>query len=141
MRATCTHVALHCRDIERSVGFYKTHVGLHEVHRRSDGGMTVVWLGESARHDPFVLVLLGAEHTDAHEPPPLAHLGYAVASREEVDKIAADGAAAAVAVVGPVYAGAIVGYFCMLQDPDGNWVEFSYGQSLGAEIEHDADGQ
>ena len=30
----------------------------------------------------------------------------------------------------PVYAGPIVGYFCLLGDPDGNPVEFSYGQPI-----------
>jgi catechol 2,3-dioxygenase-like lactoylglutathione lyase family enzyme len=135
MRATCTHVALHSRDIDASVAFYAHYAGLHEVHRRIDGSMTVVWLGEADRHDPFVIVLLHGSHTDAEEPPPVAHLGYAVATREEVDRIAAEAEALGCAVVGPVYAGPIVGYFCMLKDPDGNWVEFSYGQSLGQEIE------
>jgi hypothetical protein len=31
----------------------------------------------------------------------------------------------------PQDAGPIVGYFCIVRDPDGNWVEFSHGQSLG----------
>ena len=31
----------------------------------------------------------------------------------------------------PRDAGPIVGYFCMLRDPDGNSVEFSFGQALG----------
>ncbi|HYB98295.1 MAG TPA: VOC family protein [Candidatus Limnocylindrales bacterium] len=135
MRATCTHIALHCRDIEASVAFYMRHVGLHEVHRRCDSDMTVVWLGEHDRRDPFVIVLLGTEHGDSAEPPPVAHLGYAVAAREDVDRIARDATDQGLAVVGPVYAGAIVGYFCMIRDPDGNWVEFSFGQSLGQELE------
>jgi len=29
-----------------------------------------------------------------------------------------------------VYAGPIVGYFCIVTDPDGNQVEFSYGQPI-----------
>ena len=31
----------------------------------------------------------------------------------------------------PKDAGPVVGYFCMVHDPDGNWVEFSFGQGLG----------
>ena len=27
-------------------------------------------------------------------------------------------------------AGPIVGYFCIVEDPDGNWLEFSFGQSI-----------
>jgi hypothetical protein len=29
-----------------------------------------------------------------------------------------------------VYAGPVVGYFCIVSDPDGNQVEFSYGQPI-----------
>ena len=129
MKATCTHVALFCRDIESSVEFYRLHVGLHEVHRRSEDGTTVVWMGEEGRADAFVLVLLGIPHAPGEGP--VAHLGYAVDSREAVDAAARQGHAAGIDVQGPVYAGPIVGYYCMLKDPDGNWIEFSHGQALG----------
>jgi catechol 2,3-dioxygenase-like lactoylglutathione lyase family enzyme len=129
MKPTCTHAALFCRDIEASVAFYAHHVGLHEIHRRCEDETTVVWMAEEGREDVFVIVLLGIA------PPagegPFAHLGYAVASREEVDQAAASGHAAGLDVEGPVEAGPIVGYYAMLRDPDGNWIEFSYGQSLG----------
>jgi len=129
MSATCTHVALFCRDIEESVIFYRRHVGLHEIHRRTEDGMTVVWLGEDDRREPFVLVLLGVAHPGGDGP--VAHLGYAVSSREDVDAAAALARSRGLDVQGPVYAGPIVGYYCMVRDPDGNWVEFSHGQSLG----------
>ena len=50
-------------------------------------------------------------------------------------KLAVNAAAAAgrddgVLFAEPVYAGPIVGYFCLLSDPDGNVVEFSYGQPI-----------
>ncbi|HYC56460.1 MAG TPA: VOC family protein [Candidatus Binatia bacterium] len=139
MRATCTHVALHCRDIDASVAFYARYAGLHEVHRRSDGDMTVVWLGESGRQEAFVIVLLGMQHADAEDPAPMAHFGYAVAAREDVDAVAELALADGCEVMGPIYAGPIVGYFCMVRDPDRNWVEFSFGQSLGHDIERTAE--
>ena len=135
MNPTCTHVALFCRDIEASAAFYSRHVGLHEVHRRTDDSTTVVWMGEGPERDSdprsvaFVIVLLGIK------PPAgegaVAHLGYAVASRDEVDSAAERGRAEGLDVQGPVEAGPIVGYYCLLRDPDGNWVEFSHGQALG----------
>jgi catechol 2,3-dioxygenase-like lactoylglutathione lyase family enzyme len=131
MPATCTHVAIHARDVERSVEFYRRYAGLVEVHRRVDGAVTVVWLGEPGHERRFVIVLLGLDHAGAAEPAPMAHIGYAVDSREEVDRLAALGSAAGVLAAGPVDAGPIVGYFCVVRDPDGNWVEFSHGQSLG----------
>lgn len=129
MKPTCTHVAIFCRDIEASVRFYRTHVGLHEVHRRTEDETTVVWMGEEGRDGDFVIVLLGVQ------PPggsgAVAHLGYAVGSREEVDAAARRAQLAGLDVQPPVYAGPVVGYYCMVRDPDGNWIEFSFGQSLG----------
>lgn len=129
MRPSFTHVALFCRDIEASVAFYRTHVGLHEVHRRVDDGTTVVWMAEDGREDDCVTVLLGIS------PPagegPFAHFGYAVGSRDDVDSAAKRGHDAGIDVQGPVEGGPVVGYYTLLRDPDGNWVEFSYGQSLG----------
>jgi catechol 2,3-dioxygenase-like lactoylglutathione lyase family enzyme len=126
---------LFCRDIEASTAFYTHHVGLREVHRRNDGGTTVVWMGEEGRPTQFVLVLLGIPHPGGGEGP-VAHLGYAVESHEEVDAAAERGRAAGLDVQGPVEAGPIVGYYCMLRDPDGNWIEFSHGQSLGPAAAH-----
>lgn len=131
MKPTCTHVAIFCRDIEASVAFYARHVGLREVHRRTEDSTTVVWMGEDARPHAFVIVLLGIRHPAGEGP--VAHLGYAVESRGEVDRLAERGRADGIDVQGPVHAGAVVGYYCMLRDPDGNWIEFSHGQALGPE--------
>ena len=86
----------------------------------------------------FVLVLL--EHGVDSPPGPttLQHLGFAVASREEVDRAAAAARAEGVLVLEPVYAGPIVGYFCLIEDPDGNHVEFSYGQPINPRQLHAA---
>jgi len=130
---TCTHLAVHARDIERSVDFYRRFAGLVEVHRRVDGDVTVVWLGEAGRERRFVIVLLGMPHADPVSPQPIAHIGYAVDRRSDVDRLAALGRAEGILVEGPIDAGPIVGYLCIVLDPDGNWVEFSHGQSLGAE--------
>lgn len=129
MKPTCTHVALFCRDLDASTAFYAVHVGLVEVHRRTEHGTTVVWMAEPGRERDFVIVLLGIL------PPggagAVAHLGYAVASRDEVDLAAHRARSAGLDVQAPVDGGRIVGYYAMVRDPDGNWVEFSYGQALG----------
>jgi catechol 2,3-dioxygenase-like lactoylglutathione lyase family enzyme len=131
MSASCTHVAIHSRDLERSIDFYRRYAGLVEVHRRTDGSIAVVWLGEKGHERRFVIVLLAMDHADAVVPAPMAHLGYAVESRAEVDRLAALASDEGVLAQGPMDAGPIVGYFCILTDPDGNSVEFSHGQSLG----------
>jgi len=128
---TCTHIAIHARDVERSVEFYARYVNLVEVHRRQDDSTTVVWLGERGHERDFVIVLLGMPHRDAVTPGPIAHIGYAVDSREIVDRLGALADSAGILLERPRDAGPIVGYFCIVEDPDGNWVEFSHGQSLG----------
>jgi catechol 2,3-dioxygenase-like lactoylglutathione lyase family enzyme len=129
MKPRCTHVALFCRDLSASVAFYAEHVGLHEMHRRTEDGTTVVWMAEEGRDDDFVLVMLGVAPQGGAGA--VAHLGYAVGSREEVDHAARRAREAGFDVQRPVYAGPVVGYYCMVRDPDGNWVEFSFGQALG----------
>jgi len=123
-------VALGVRDLDRTIGFYKKHVHLHVVHERADSGMRVAWLADRETDAEFVLVLL--EHGVEAPPGPttLLHIGFAVASREEVDRAAAAARADGILVLDPVYAGPVVGYFCLVEDPDGNHVEFSYGQPI-----------
>jgi len=98
-----THVALFVRDSERTVDFYQRFAGLHVVHERVDDGVRV---------------------------PHMAHFGYDVESRAAVEEIAARADVEGLLVQGPMDAGPIVGYFCMLRDPDGNLVEFSHGQPI-----------
>jgi catechol 2,3-dioxygenase-like lactoylglutathione lyase family enzyme len=125
-----THVALFVRDVARTVDFYERFVGLHVVHDRVDDGVRVVWLSEQ-EHDPeFVIVAIHLVPGEPTLPPRMAHFGYDLPSRAAVDAIAARGQAAGLLVQGPADAGPIVGYFCMLQDPDGNLVEFSHGQPI-----------
>jgi len=132
MAATCTHIAIHAGDVERSVRFYHRYAGLHEVHRRRDGGTTVVWLAEPDRGTSgVVIVLIGKPHAAPVEPQPIAHIGYAVGSAAEVDRIAARAREEGILVVPAQDAGPVVGYLCVVSDPDGNLVEFSYGQALG----------
>ena len=130
MKPCLTHLALGVRDLERSIRFYQTHARMHVVHDRSDQAARVVWLAEREQDPEFVLVLFQVTSERPPAPSTLQHLGFAVASRAEVDAAAAAGQVDGVLLANPVYAGPIVGYFCLLADPDGNAVEFSYGQPI-----------
>lgn len=129
-RPHLTHVATLSRDIDRSVDFYRRFLGLHLVHDRNDDGVRVVWLSEEAEDPHFVLVLIGVPPEQEIERSLAEHLGYDLPSREAVDQIAARGEAEGILLQGPVDAGPIVGYYCMLRDPDGNVIEFSHGQPI-----------
>jgi catechol 2,3-dioxygenase-like lactoylglutathione lyase family enzyme len=125
-----THVALFVADVGRTVAFYRRFVGLHVVHERVDDGVSVVWLSEQAEEPQFVIVAIGLPPGEPTLPPHMAHFGYDVPSRATVDALAARARAEGVLMQGPTDAGPIVGYFCLLRDPDGNLVEFSHGQPI-----------
>lgn len=130
MAAHLTHVAVFVSDVPRTVDFYHRYAGLFVVHDRVDEGVRVVWLSER-EHDPdFVIVAITLAPHASTFPPHMAHFGYDLPSRTAVDEIAARAQAEGLLVQGPADAGPIVGYYCILRDPDGNLVEFSHGQPI-----------
>jgi catechol 2,3-dioxygenase-like lactoylglutathione lyase family enzyme len=130
MNPCLTHVAFFVADVERTIDFYRRYCGLHVVHDRVDGGVRVVWLSERPQDPTFVIVAIRLPPGAATAPPRMAHLGYDVGSRAAVDEVAARARADGVLAQEPADGGRIVGYYCMLADPDGNLVEFSHGQTI-----------
>ena len=131
MTPSFTHVALQVSDMDRSLGFYTEFCGLKVVHERCRSGSRVVWLAEPGRENEFIFVFLqGAARREQAEND-YSHLGFAVASRDEVDGIAARAEAAGCLAWPARQEPFPVGYYCGLRDPDGNMVEFSFGQPLG----------
>jgi catechol 2,3-dioxygenase-like lactoylglutathione lyase family enzyme len=128
-RPHLTHVALRVRDIGRSIAFYERFAGLRVCHDRIDEGTRVVWLAEEVGDPSFVFVLIPMAHADAGEPG-VHHFGFSLASRDAVDAVAARARAEGALAAEPKYAGPIVGYYCIVEDPDRNWLEFSFGQSI-----------
>jgi catechol 2,3-dioxygenase-like lactoylglutathione lyase family enzyme len=124
-----THVAFGVRDLDRTIAFYRKHVRLHVVHEREEHGSRVVWLGERTQDPSFVLVCVQVPGEKSGASP-LQHLGFALASRDEVNTAAEAARNDGILVIEPVYAGPIVGYFCIVRDPDGIQVEFSHGQPI-----------
>jgi catechol 2,3-dioxygenase-like lactoylglutathione lyase family enzyme len=128
-----THIALHVADLEACIAFYSEVCGLEVVHQRpnSAGDSRVVWMAAPGRGREFVIVLLPGGPGAQRAADDFSHLGYAVASRAEVERFAEIGRRRGCLAVAPVAEPYPVGYFCCLTDPDGNMVEFSYGQPLG----------
>ena len=127
----CTHVALQVRDIAASIVFYDRYCAMRVIHERREAGGHVVWLGWGEDPPKFVIVLIAGEY-ERNVQPPWQHIGMSVESRADVDeafaKAQADGLSG---LWPPTDAGDIVGYYCGVPDPDGNRVEFSYGQRIG----------
>ena len=61
----------------------------------------------------------------------ISHLGISCNSRAEVDEIAERARAEGNLLLGPMYRNEVVGYICIVTDPDGNNIEFSVEQILG----------
>ena len=130
MKPKLTHVALLINDVDRTCDFYIKYCGLKVIARRLDPntGYRVIWLGEDLK---FVIVAFEGEKKPIQSiTKPLSHLGFALDSKEEVDKIAEIAKEEGILNYGPIYIDADVGYICEILDPDRNSVEFSFGQKL-----------
>ncbi len=132
MAVNFTHIALHVREVDPCVAFYRDFCGLELAHERfDDKGRRIVWMAEPGRESDFVFVLLpGGPGRDQGERD-FSHFGFALQSREAVDAVATKGRDAGCLEWEPRQEAYPVGYYCGLKDPDGNFVEFSYGQPLG----------
>lgn len=126
-----THVALHVSDLPACVGFYQTFCNMKVVHQREAGSKTIVWMSEPGREQDFIFVIMdcGGDLTLAEDD--YRHFGFAVANKEQVDQIADRAEKAGCLLWPPRQEPYPVGYYCGLKDPNGNSVEFSYGQPLG----------
>lgn len=126
-----THVALHVRDLPACVAFYQDFCGLHVSHAREAESSAVTWLAEPGREEDFVMVLISGGPGRDQAERDYSHLGFALASKAAVDAVAARAEAAGRLTWPPRQEPYPVGYYCGVRDPDGNMVEFSYGQPLG----------
>lgn len=126
-----THIALPVRSLAASVAFYETYAAMQVVHSRHD----VAWVSDLTR--PFAIVLI---QTTAEVRPllPMAHLGVAVASREEVDRLCRHARQNGCLLKEPEQSGPPVGYWALLRDPDGHTLEISFGQELKLTVERAA---
>ena len=141
-----THIALPVRDLDATLAFYERYTTLVNIHERFDPqtGLRSVWLANerdvTADAARFVIVLIcgklpTAVTGDIKEEygflRSISHLGISCDTREAVDAIAAKAKEEGCLLLGPMYRNPIVGYICIVTDPDGNNVEFSVEQVLG----------
>ncbi len=120
------HIALRVKDSTKSADFYRKYCGMEIVHSRQEGDLTVCWIRRPEQDDAFMLVLIeriGQPTEDAAGG--FDHLGVYVADRKDIDEIASMARKDGLLVEGPEYSGPILGYYCIVRDPDGNLLEFS----------------
>lgn len=131
MRPALTHIALHVPDLDACIGFYERFCGMRVFHERAGKGSRIVWMAEPGREREFIFVIMPGGVDRALAANDYSHLGFAMASREDVDAVAALARQAGCLIWEPRDEPYPVGYYCGLRDPAGNYVEFSYGQPLG----------
>ena len=141
--ADFTHVALHVRDLERSLAFYREFGKLRVFEERGGpGGSRVAWLASESQR--FVLVLVAPRRLSwrhrigralAKVLPPPSHLGVELGSREEVEALCEVARQRGILRRAPVDRGPPVGFYGMIADPDGNNVELSHGQTTRSVLE------
>lgn len=142
-----THIALPVRSIADMTAFYRRYTTMKVISERTDEetGLSTIWLANERDITPdgarFVIVLIegdiprevvGDEMEERHGfLTSFSHLGLSLNTREEVDRVAALAKEEGCLVLGPMYRNEIVGYICLVRDPDGNNIEFSVEQKLG----------
>lgn len=138
-----THVALLVGDLDESIAFYGRYARMEVVHRRDESTSRVAWVSDHTR--PFVIVLIElpkfvprilfrAAQSLARRVVPFEHLGVGCATREEVDRLAAEARAEGRLDRGPTDYGPPVGYWAFITDPDGHTLEISHGQEVGLTV-------
>jgi len=131
MPPVLTHIALHVRDLDACIRFYETYSGMRIVQDRISGDKRIVWMAERGREDELILVLMPGGPGRHQSSKDFSHLGFALDSRAAVDAIAEQGRAEGILEWEPREEPYPVGYYRGIKDPDGNFIEFSYGQPLG----------
>ena len=140
--ARWTHVALRVDDIDATIAWYTDFTPLELIDKREDEQGYGAWLGMPGETDnPFILVV--AQFFEGRDPfadaphtvlAPFAHLGIELPEQTDVDEVAERGRAAGCLAMPPTMMPPPIGYICMLTDPDGNTVEFSWDQGVYATL-------
>ncbi len=131
MPVAFTHLAMHVRDLDACVCFYKSYAQMQMTHDRMNDGKRVVWLAEPGRENEFIIVLIPGGPGREQVSTDYSHLGFALDSKEAVDAVADKARSDGILEWEPRQEPHPVGYYCGIRDPDGNFVEFSFGQPLG----------
>ena len=133
-----THVALRVADIDATIEWYRTFTPLQLLDRREDADGYGAWLGHPDSGEfPFILVV--AQFFPDHDPfapapiaslGPFNHMGIELPDHDAVDEMARRGEEAGCLAMPATQMPDPIGYICMLKDPDGNLVEFSFDQGV-----------
>jgi catechol 2,3-dioxygenase-like lactoylglutathione lyase family enzyme len=124
-----THICLHVKELDECVKFYSDYCEMRVIDERINAGEGSIYMSEAGRQTEYVLQLKSGGDSRRLAAEDDTHFGFAVESRQTVDDIALKARADGILFFEPdeYLPGA---YFCAVNDPNGNCVEFSYGHSV-----------
>ncbi|MFN8577449.1 MAG: VOC family protein [Candidatus Sericytochromatia bacterium] len=128
-----SHIALLVNNIDDMIEFYNLFAEMEVIHRRIDDGVNVAWvrLGDSKN---LTIVMIETNNINTSKTQRVNHFGFDAISKESVDKISELAKQKKCLKYPAQNGGKILGYFCMVEDPNGNNLEFAYGQMRTDEV-------
>ena len=125
MSPRMTHICLHVKELDECVRFYTEYCEMRVIDERVKAGEGSIYLSEVGRQDEYVLQLKSGGESRKLVAEDETHFGFTVESRQTVDDIALRAQADGILFFDPdeYLPGA---YFCAVNDPNGNCVEFGY---------------
>lgn len=124
------HVLFKVKDADASIRFYSEYLGMNAVQDQKDSdGKRWVWLrfSENPNAPLFVLVeetqFKGGSTTPSHS---FQSFGFRMTDLKPVEEMGAKAKKDGCLLEAAAYGGHTRGYFCVVADPDGNRLEFSY---------------
>lgn len=122
-----THLCLNVANLEDCVLFYRRYCQMKVIDDHSDNGEGSIYLTHNQASPSLVLqIKSGGEFVSLDENDE-THLGFDVESREIVDVLASMARAEGVILFEPDEYMPNA-YMCGIKDPNGNCVEFGFGQ-------------
>lgn len=123
------HILFKVKDADLSIHFYSEYLGMGAVSDQRDGdGKRWVWMRFS--ENPYAPLFVFTEETHLKSVPGaqavLPTLSFRLTDLKPVEEISAKAKKDNCLVEPAGYGGHIRGYFCVVSDPDGNLLEFSY---------------
>ena len=125
-----SHIGLPVTDLAKSIAFYEKWAGM-KVQERPEDPVGIKGARLAQKKGDFTISLLEMPVQMALPMPGVMHLGLDCTSKAQVDKIATAAKKAGILISGPVDSGPDLGYQTYISDPDGNSLEFSFGQTVG----------
>ncbi len=122
-----SHIALIVKDIEKMIEFYQDFAGMEVIHHRVDEGINVVWI-RLPKPEALIIVMIEDKNLLLNTFQRMNHFGFDVYSKEDVDRISQKAEKLGILKQPAFNGGKILGYLCLVEDPDGNQAEFAYGQ-------------